>query len=61
MYNIQFSAIDNVKMTSQKHVSTKVSFKITTRKRHAYIDIGWPWIWNQRFYLGIWYNDRTKM
>jgi len=44
-----------------KHISTKVSFKITTRKRNVYIDIGWPWIWNQRFYLGIWNGDRTKM
>jgi len=61
MSNIQFSAIDNVKMTSQKHIRTKVSFKITTRMRHANIDIGWPWIWNQRFYLGIWNNDRTKI
>ena len=27
-----------------KHISTKVTFKITIRKRHVYIDIGWPWI-----------------
>ena len=44
-----------------KHVSTKVSLKITTRKRHVYIEIGWTWIWNQCLYLGIWNNDRTKM
>ena len=44
-----------------KHVSTKVTFKFTTRKKHVYIDIGWPWIWNQCFYLGIWNDDRTKM
>jgi hypothetical protein len=25
------------------------------------MDIGWPWIWNQFFYLGIWNVDRTKM
>ena len=43
-----------------KHISNKVSFKFTLRKRHVYIDIGWPWIWNQYFYLGIW-NDRTKI
>jgi hypothetical protein len=43
-----------------KHLSTIVSFKITTRKRHVYIDIFWPWIWNQCFYLGIWNDDRTK-
>jgi len=36
--NIQFSAHDNVKMAS-KHISTKVSFKITISKRHVYIDI----------------------
>jgi hypothetical protein len=44
-----------------KHISTKVSFKITIRKRHVYIDIRWPWIWNQQFCLGIWIDDRTKM
>ena len=27
-----------------KHISTKDSFKITIRKRHVYIEIGWPWI-----------------
>ena len=44
-----------------KHISTKVSFKITTRNRHVYFDIGWTWIWNQCLYLGIWNDDRTKM
>jgi len=44
-----------------KHISTKVSFKFTIRKKHVYIDIGWLWIWNQYFYLGIWNNDRTKI
>ena len=39
MSNIQYSALDNVKMSSQ-HISTKISFKITLRKIHAYIDIG---------------------
>jgi len=43
-----------------KNISTKVSFKITIRKRHVYIDIGWPCIWNQCFYLGI-RNVRTKI
>jgi hypothetical protein len=43
-----------------KHISTKVSFKITINKRHVYIDIGLPWVWNQCFYLGIWNYDRTK-
>jgi hypothetical protein len=42
-----------------KHIRTKVSFKITIRKRHFYIDIRWPWIWNQYFYLGIWNDDRS--
>ena len=44
-----------------KHISTKVSFKITIRKRHVYIDIRWPWIWNQYFYLGIWEDERSKI
>ena len=44
-----------------KHISTKVSFKITVRKTHVYIDILWPWIWNQYFYLGIWNDDDTKI
>ena len=44
-----------------KHISTKVSFKFTISKRHVYIDIGWPWIWNQYFSLGIWNDDRTKI
>ena len=46
---------------TDKHICTKVSFKIPFRKRHVYIDIGRPWIWDQCFYLGIWNNDRTKM
>ena len=44
-----------------KHISTKVSFKITIRKRHVYIDIGWPWIWKKCLCLEIWNDDRTKM
>jgi hypothetical protein len=44
-----------------KHISTKVSFKITIRKKHVYFGIGWPRIWNQCFYLGIWNDNRTKM
>jgi len=44
-----------------KHVSTKVSFKITIRKRHVCIDIRWQWKWNQYFYLGIWIDERTKI
>ena len=44
-----------------QHISTKVSFKITTRKWHVYIDLGWTWTWNQCLYLGIRNNDRTKM
>ena len=44
-----------------KHISTKVSFKFTIMKRHVYIDIVWPCIWNQYFYLGIWNDDRTKI
>ena len=44
-----------------KHIRTKVPFKITVRKRHVYIAIGRPWIWNQCFYLGIWKDHRTNM
>ena len=44
-----------------KHISTRVFFKINTRKRHVHIYIGWPWIWNQYFYLGIRNDDRNKM
>ena len=33
---------------------------MTIRKRHIYINIRWPWVWNQYFYLGIWNDDRTK-
>ena len=44
-----------------KHVSTKVSFKITIRKTHVYIDIRWTIKWNQYFYLEIWNNKRTKI
>ena len=44
-----------------KHISTKVSFKIAITKRHVYIDIRWPWIWKQYFYLGIWIDYRKKI
>ena len=60
MSNNQYSALDNIKMTCQT-TSTIVSFKVTTRNRHVYVDIGWPWIWNQCFYLEIWNDDRTTM
>ena len=60
MSNNQFSELDNVKMTC-KHISTKGIFKITIRKKNVYIDIGWPWIWNQCFYLGIWNDDCNKV
>ena len=43
-----------------KHISSKVTFKITIRKKHVYIDICWPWIWNQCLYLEIWNDERTK-
>jgi len=39
MSSIHFSALDNGKLLA-KQISTKVSFKITIRKRHVYIDIG---------------------
>ena len=57
MSNIHFSGLDNVKMTC----ITQVSFKITIRKRHVYIDIRWPWKWNQYFYLGIWEDESSKI
>ena len=44
-----------------KHISTKVSLKITIRKRHVYIDIRWPWKWNHYFYLGIWEDEHSKI
>ena len=44
-----------------KHISTKVSFKITIRKRHVYFDIPWPWKRNQYFYLGILEDERSKI
>ena len=45
----------------QVSISAKVSFKITIRKKHVYIDIRWSWTWNQYFYLGIWNDERTKI
>ena len=47
-------------MTS-KHIITKVSFKITIRERHFYIDIRWLWIWNQYLYIWIWNDDRSTI
>ena len=44
-----------------KHISTKVSFKITIREKHVYSDIRWPWKWKQYFHLGIWEDERTKI
>ena len=44
-----------------KHKSIKFSLKITNRKTHVFIDIRWPWIWIQWFYLVIWNDDRTKI
>ena len=44
-----------------KHISTKVSFKITIRKRHVYIDIRWTWKWNLYFNLGICEDERSKI
>ena len=57
MSNIHFTGLHNVKMTC----ITQVSFKITIRKRHVYIDIRWPWKWNQYFYLEIWNDNRTRI
>ena len=57
MSNIHFSGHDNVEMTC----ITQVPFKITIRKRHVYIDIRWPWKWNQYFYLAIGEYERSKV
>ena len=56
--NFQFSIMSK---WLAEHISTKVSFKITGGDRHVYIHIGWPWIWNQCFCLGIWNDDLTKL
>ena len=45
----------------EKHISTKVSVKITIRERHVYIDFRWPWKWNQYFYFGIRNDESTKI
>ena len=57
MSYFHFSSLDNDKMTC----ITQVSFKITIRKKHVYIDIRWPWKWNQYFYLAIWEDERSKI
>ena len=57
MSNIHFSTLDNVKITC----ITQVSFKINIRKGHVYIDIRWPWKWNQYFYLSILEDERSKI
>jgi hypothetical protein len=43
------------------HICTKVSFKFTIRDSHVYIEIPWPLMWYQYFYLGIWNDDRTNI
>ena len=54
------SVLDNVKMTA-KLISTKVSFKITIRKRHVHIDTRLPWKWKQYLYLEIREDERSKI
>ena len=44
-----------------KHIFTNLSFKITLRKTHVYIEVRWSWILKQFFYLGISNDDRTKI
>ena len=41
--------------------NTLVSFKITIRKRHVYIDIRWSWKWNRYFFLAIWEVENSKI
>ena len=60
MSNIHFSGLDNVQMTCQTH-KFKNSFKITNCDIHVYIDIRWPWKWNQYFYLEIWEDESSKI
>jgi len=43
-----------------KNISTKVTFKITIRKRHVDIDIRWPWKWNQYFFGNL-EDERSKI
>ena len=57
-FNFQVSIISK---WFAKHISTKVSFKITIRKGHVHIDNRWPWKWNQYFYLGIRVDERSKI
>ena len=57
-FNFQVSIMSKI---LAKHIITKVSFKITIRKRHVYIDILWPRKSNQYFYLGIWEDERSKI
>jgi hypothetical protein len=56
-FNFQLSIISK---WLAKLISTNVSFKITIRKRHVYIDIGWTWIWKHFFSLGIRNDDLLK-
>ena len=58
--NIQFS-VSIMSKWIVNLLSTKVSFKITIRKRHVYIDIRWPWKWKEYFYLGIWKYERSEI
>ena len=44
---------------SELHVCNNDLVKMCSS--YVYIDIGWPWIWNQYFYLGIWNDERTKI
>ena len=57
-FNLQVSVMSK---RLAKHISTKVSFKITIRKRHVYIDIRWPWKRNQYFYLGTCVDEGSKI
>jgi len=38
-FNFQFSIMSKL---LAKHIITKVSYKITIRKRYVYIEFGWP-------------------
>ena len=57
-FNFQVSVMSKL---LAKNIRTKVSFEITIRKIHVYIDFRWPWKWNQYFYLAIWEDKRSKI
>jgi len=60
-HDVQQFKLSIISKLLAKHKGTKVSFKITIRKSHVYIDIRWPWILTQYFNSAIWNDDRSKI